>query len=64
MAIEIKELEVVMSVSAPEASPMSGPSNPERYPGRLGRDCECNVDQIVAQCVEQVMFILSNQNER
>ncbi len=61
MPIEIREFEVVMSVSAPEASPMAGSSSPEQHPGG---GCVCDVDQIAAQCVEQVLFILSNQNER
>jgi hypothetical protein len=60
MPIEIRELEVVMSVSAPQASTMSGSSSPEQHSVGGGGD----VDQIVAQCVEQVLFILSNQNER
>jgi len=62
MPIEIRELEVVMSVSAPDASPMAGASSPDQHTGGSGGGCD--VDQIVAQCVEQVLFILSNQNER
>lgn len=65
MPIEIREIEVVMTVTAPETAALSGPSSPGYHPpAARGSDCQCNMNEIVQACVEQVMRVVNNQTER
>lgn len=65
MPILIRELEIKVSVNAPEGSPAAGMAGP---PARSasGGSTSSNPDernQLVAECVEQVLAILRSQQE-
>ena len=60
MPIEIKELHVKIAVTPPGANSAPGAASPtggDRKPGAGG-------DDVVAECVEQVLQILENKRER
>jgi hypothetical protein len=58
MPVEIKELQIKVTVNQPNA-PTARPS-PEAAPGGEKDDKKA----IVSQCIEQVMEILENKKER
>lgn len=60
MPIEIKELHISVTVTAkPEPAASSKPAS-----GKKGADGGGDKDAIIAECVEQVLQILQNKQER
>ncbi|KAF0195080.1 MAG: hypothetical protein FD166_3137 [Bacteroidetes bacterium] len=62
MPIEIKELHIRVNVTPPASgqtppAPGGSPGQPERLTGRQRQE-------LIAECVEQVMKILENKKER
>lgn len=62
MPIEIKELHIRINVTPPDSQGGSGDSTPSS--GRAGRISGNQKQEIIAECVEQVMKILENKKER
>lgn len=61
MPIEIKELHIKVSVNPPPGGPPAAtPAQPASAGGGGGQ----GKDEIVAECVEQVLQILQQKNER
>jgi hypothetical protein len=60
MPIEIKELHIRVAVNAPQ----SGQSPPGQSAGGAKGDGGSDKEEIVAECVEQVLQILQNKLER
>lgn len=62
MPIEIKELHIRVNVTPPDSSDGRGaPAASSRRPGGLSAK---EKQEIIAECVEQVMKILENKKER
>ncbi|HXS38177.1 MAG TPA: DUF5908 family protein [Flavipsychrobacter sp.] len=59
MPIEIKELYIKVTVNEPHPEAQSSSDNSQQGAGK-----EDGKDAIIAQCVEQVMEILNNKEER
>lgn len=62
MPIEIKELHIRINVTPPVSQGESGaPGGSQERAGRLTR---LGKQEIIAECIEQVMKILENKKER
>ena len=62
MPIEIKELHIRVTVNAPAAGGNSSAQPAARPSG--GSNGSADKDALVAECVEQVLTILQNKQER
>ena len=62
MPIEIKELHIKVNVTPPE--PPNGAGSTAASPGGSGGLSAKVKQEIIAECVEQVMKILENKKER
>lgn len=58
MPVEIRELHIRVTVNQPQQSQPSGAPAPE------GDKAEDEKDSIIAQCVDEVITIIKNKNER
>ncbi len=62
MPIEIKELHIRVAVNTPSGGPPpAGPKAASSAPGASESEAK---EALVAECVEQVLNILRNRNER
>ena len=60
MPIEIKELHISVKVNSPSETPPSG----KQSAGKNSESAESDKDALIAECVEQVLQILQNKQER
>ena len=61
MPIEIKELHIKVTVTAPQTGGQQAQQSAGQSPGDTAA---ANKDAVVAECVEQVLQILQAKNER
>ena len=64
MPIEIKELHIRVAVNASASGQQTGARGGAGGGAVTGRDNEGGRDQIVAECVEQILGILESKRER
>lgn len=62
MPIEIKELHIRIAVNAPQGGQSAAPIGGSG--GKAGDNTEQDKDAMVADCVEQVLQILRNKEDR
>lgn len=64
MPIEIKELHIRVTVNTPAAGGNSSAQPATQSAGSGGGNGSADKDGLVAECVEQVLTILQNKQER
>ena len=65
MPIQIRELHIKVAVNEPAETPGSAPVRSTPPPGGAqGQMNEAQREQLIAECVEQVMNILRGKSER
>lgn len=63
MPVEIRELHIKVAVNSPIAEPKSLSSTTHGSMGPFETD-DSEHDRLVSECVEQVLHVLQNKNER
>lgn len=64
MAIEIKELHIRITVNASQSAAADGAAKPAAGTSGAAAGADADKDAIIAECVEQVLQILQNKQER
>jgi hypothetical protein len=62
MPIEIKELHIRVAVNTPSAA--SQPAGSVRQAPSQQADAGKKKDELIAECIEQILQIMENKNER